>query len=362
MADYTKSPTLPSSEDALVSRLYGAFWGYFLGDALGVPSHGYATNRQLHKDYGWISDLVAPKYPHPESSLFRTRYEVLNEKNDILHGRAEDWRRPGTHFHQNLEAGDNALEARLAQLLIKRIVEDGDYIEENCREDFLDFMLTPGRHNDTYIPTAYREFFYNYARGKAIDACAEQSTRSGALALTLPLLWLKWHNPVAAAKAMKQRIALTHAGSSIVRTAELLCNIHWSLFQGHSLEETILERERNNHPHPYVNYPFRRWIANLKDEEVAFKQLRNGSDTDDAVPLAFYLALKYQNDTEAALIANANLGGETCNRGAILGSILGAANGAEDLPGELVEKLTQFEELDKLSEAFIALCLRPVKR
>ncbi len=359
MAVSTEETRLPpSADEALISRLYGAFWGYFLGDALGVPGHGYSTNRQLFKDYGWIGELVAPKFPHPESSLFRTRYEVINEKNNILHGREADWQRPGTHFHQHLKAGDNALEAQLATLLIRRITEDGQFNDEHCRDDFLDFMLTPGRHSDTYIPTAYREFFSNYARGKALESCAESSTRTGALALSLPLAWLNWHNPVAAAKSMKQRFSLTHAGASLGRTAELICSIHWALFDGYSLEETILDRERRNHPHPYVNYPFRRWITNQSDEEVAFRHLRNGSDTDDAVPLAFFLALKYQGDTEAALLANANLGGETCNRGALIGSLLGAANGVEDIPGELVQSLTAYEELDQLSESFVPLCLR----
>lgn len=47
----------------------------------------------------------------------------------------------------------------------------------------------------------------------------------------------------------------------------------------------------------------------------------------DSMPLALFLAYKYADDTGAALLANANLGGEACYRGAMLGALLGANNG-----------------------------------
>ena len=50
----------------------------------------------------------------------------------------------------------------------------------------------------------------------------------------------------------------------------------------------------------------------------------------DSMPLALFLAYKYADDTGAALLANANLGGEACYRGAMLGALLGANNGFAD--------------------------------
>ncbi|WOO42811.1 ADP-ribosylglycohydrolase family protein [Rubellicoccus peritrichatus] len=346
-----------SSQVAFTSRLYGAFWGFFLGEALGVPGHGYSTARQLRNDYGWINDFVQPRFPHPESSLFRTHYEVINEKNNILHGRDVEWRKPGTHYHQNLLPGENALEAKLAALLIESICTQGHYDEEAYRELFLDFMLTPGKHSDTYIPTAYRDFFAKYARGKAIDSCADESMRVGGLMQALPLIWLTPYEPEKSAKAMRQRLALTHPGHALSNSAEVLAQVFADLFNGVSIETALLTNLREKH-HPYLNYPFRRWIDNHSDEDVAFKHLRTGASIDDAMPLVFYLVLKYNQDTEAALLASANLGGETCGRGAILGALLGAANGCEDIPGELVQKMAHFDELEALSERFVNLELK----
>ena len=47
----------------------------------------------------------------------------------------------------------------------------------------------------------------------------------------------------------------------------------------------------------------------------------------DAFPAALYLAWKYAKDFSGGIIANANLGGDNCHRGAVVGSLLGAANG-----------------------------------
>jgi ADP-ribosylglycohydrolase len=45
----------------------------------------------------------------------------------------------------------------------------------------------------------------------------------------------------------------------------------------------------------------------------------------DAFPAALYLVWKYAQDFSGGIIANANLGGDNCHRGAVVGSLLGAA-------------------------------------
>ena len=44
-------------------------------------------------------------------------------------------------------------------------------------------------------------------------------------------------------------------------------------------------------------------------------------------PAVLYLAARYPDDFEAALVANTNVGGDNCHRGAVLGAMLGAALG-----------------------------------
>jgi len=71
------------------------------------------------------------------------------------------------------------------------------------------------------------------------------------------------------------------------------------------------------------------------------------------VPSVLYLAAKYGNKIQEALLANAMCGGNTTHRGAVLGVILGAAFGMGSVPEELVGGLSANEELKKEIEAFV---------
>jgi hypothetical protein len=58
----------------------------------------------------------------------------------------------------------------------------------------------------------------------------------------------------------------------------------------------------------------------------------------------------------AALLANANLGGDNCNRGMLLGSVLGAVLGRSGIPADLVEGLVRGEEVLASLGKFSGLC------
>ena len=60
---------------------------------------------------------------------------------------------------------------------------------------------------------------------------------------------------------------------------------------------------------------------------------------EDSIPATVYLALKYHDDFRTGLIVNTNLGGENAGRGAILGALLGAANGLEAIPAAWISGL-----------------------
>jgi hypothetical protein len=51
------------------------------------------------------------------------------------------------------------------------------------------------------------------------------------------------------------------------------------------------------------------------------------SPTEGALPAALYFALKYSGDYERAVVANANVGGDSAARGVVIGMLLGAADG-----------------------------------
>jgi ADP-ribosylglycohydrolase len=53
-------------------------------------------------------------------------------------------------------------------------------------------------------------------------------------------------------------------------------------------------------------------------------KIGKASPTEGALPAALYFALKYKGNIEEALIANANVGGDSAARGIVIGMLLGS--------------------------------------
>jgi ADP-ribosylglycohydrolase len=309
-----------------------------------MPGHGYHNRVNLQRDYGSLVQYVAPRHPHPESNLYRIHYAHETPQGDILHDRASAWKRPGTHFHHLLQAGENTLMLQLARELAGTIAEQKAFASALYSQRFLDFMLTPGRHRDTYVPENLREFFQRHDRGRDAGQCGVDSLHLGGVCIALPVMLFYFRRRYEAYKAVREALQLTHRGEPIALVADLIFEIFAHVLQGWPIHTTIYEkigRER----FPALAYPFRRWIeSNRSDEEVVERDLNTGPHIENSVPLTIYLALKYSGDLEAGLAANAMLGGDSCHRGAVLGALLGAANGCESIPVEWVEGL-YFREL-----------------
>lgn len=343
-----------TSQVPFISRFYGAFWGMFVGDALSAPTHGYTNRQRLHDDYGWINGMTRPKNPHPESTLFRTQFQVVPGKNDILHGRDKEWRTPGTHFHQHLEPGDNTLIMQLAAHLGQCLLDCDGFDAAQYQGRYLDFMLNPDSHNDTLIPAGHLAFFENYGKGREISKCARESFCIDGLASGLPII-LYYHQDVRKAQMkLREFLALTHKGEPLARTADLICELICLLLKGHDLEEALFDIIKEERGHPALNFPYRRWRDLHDDEGVIGNHIKIASHIDDAIPVIIYLAIKYRDDVGQALAVNANLGGATCQRGAIIGAIMGAIHGCEELPGEWVSEITEYGRLDALCDNMIA--------
>ena len=119
-------PIIPGPKD--VSRCQGALYGLYIGDALAMPVHWYYDRAAIKRDYGMVRDYLAPKNPHPDSILWRSSYRPINEKADILHEQIQYWGRPGVHYHQFLQAGENTLNVKLCRELIGSIMRMGDIV------------------------------------------------------------------------------------------------------------------------------------------------------------------------------------------------------------------------------------------
>ena len=314
--------------------LHGMVWGSFIGDALAMPVHWYYDRAALHRDYGIVRDYLPPRNPHPGSILWRSEYTALNARGEILHDQAQYWGRRDIHYHQFLRAGENTLNLQLAKVLMESLVARGSYEPDGYLQRYTEFMLTPGQHRDTYVEECHRKFFTAYARGAAPRKCAGSDIHIGGLAHVGILCAFLASDTKAARAAVREHITLTHRSDGVLAAGDALAQILCDTAAGGDLRTAIFQHGAD-------------WFSKRKaeqwsrepDEVVIGHRVSPACYIADAFPASLYLAWKYAGDFESGVIANANVGGDNCHRGAVVGALLGAAVGESGIPPRFIGEL-----------------------
>jgi ADP-ribosylglycohydrolase len=301
---------------------YRALLGSLVADAVAMPVHWYYDRAALARDYGTISGYLAPKNPHPDSILWRSAYTPINAKGEILHDQAIYWGQRGIHYHQFLQAGENTLNFQLSRILHDQTLRQGHYDADAWLETYIDFMLTPGRHRDTYVEEYHRHFFTNYARGRKPRSCGCQDVHIGGLVPVPALFDALDLDPSKLRKVVQEHVGLTHQDKDVLRAADVLVRILIAVRAGRSLRESILEEG----PDWISSAKVFRWLRE-PDQVVVGQRLSPACYIPDAFPASLYLAWKYADDFSAGICANAQVGGDSCHRGSVVGALLGLANG-----------------------------------
>lgn len=306
-----------------MERLHAGYEGSLVADALAMPGHWYYDRAALQQDYGTLDHFVAPRNPHPGSILWRSRYETINARGDILREQAQYWGQREIHYHQFLAAGENTLNFKLAAELYSMVRERGGYDADAWLNRYIDRMLEPGWHRDTYLEEYHRAFFNRYAQGKTPRKCGISDEHIGGLATVPALVAALGGLPLdEILRTVKEHVGLTHAHANVLRAAATLTRLLVAVAAGDSLREAM-QREAGD------------WISGTKaeswknqpDQHVIGARFSPACYIAEAMPAALYLVWKYHDDFTAGITANAMVGGDNCHRGAVVGSLLGAACG-----------------------------------
>jgi ADP-ribosylglycohydrolase len=301
------------------------FLGALVADALAMPVHWYYDRLSLRRDYGRVDHYVAPKNPHADSILWRSKYTPPNARGDILHEQAQYWGRRGVHYHQFLAAGENTLNLLLAVELVEQVRAREGYDADAWLAHYLDFMLTPGRHRDTYVEEYHRAFFTNYARGKKPSKCGVADVHIGGLAPVPALVAALGPDATALREIVQTHVGLTHQDPGVLAAADVFTRVLVRTLAGEALR-TVIESEATD----WVSASKMSVWALESDEQVIGARLSPACYIKDAFPAALYLAWKYAGDFDAGVIANANVGGDNCHRGVVVGALLAANHGVPE--------------------------------
>ena len=330
-------------------RASTALKNLFVADALAMPVHWYYNPLDIEKAFpGGISRLeAAPEY-HPASimSLHSTakggrgeqtshgrQREIVGEV--ILKGRRKYWGVTHQHYHRQMQAGENTLNAHCARVVMRTLQANaGRYDKQSFLDDYIDFMTAdPPRHPDTYAESYHRGFFANLESGKEKDRCGavtHDTLSIGGLVTIAPLVLSERLHGIPLIEVQKhclEHLFLTHPDKELGH----ICAVYVELL------DALLFRDQAQSPHDLLARAAKASIGldlpalfkkNHDDRYVVGSLFSTACYISGSWPSVLYLAYKYAAEPKQALLINTNLGGDNVHRGAVLGVVLGLINAA----------------------------------
>jgi ADP-ribosylglycohydrolase len=345
----------------LKDRASGAVMGAFIGDALGVGPHWYYDLAEMRRDYGeWIDDYTDPK---PD------------------------------RYHAGLKAGQLSQPGIILAMLLRSVVENGGYNEADfCRRldeelfPLLDGtpMSGPGGYTSQSIREAWRKRVEQGKSWKETGTHAD-TTEAAERALVLAARYAKV--PAKVAQTVSSNCLLTQADEAIVSMTTAYCCVLALLVNGEKLDPLLsdklmdlvqagalpfhavtsgtLELPKRGDREPSRAGRFSSPDALLTASYMAEAALDSGIQIEPAwkvsivygmpcaiyhqLPIAYYLAARFYDDFEQAVLYALNGGGQNQARCILTGALVGAQVGLSGIPRRFLDGLENAAELTSLT-------------
>ncbi|MBE7708334.1 MAG: ADP-ribosylglycohydrolase family protein [Cyanobacteria bacterium SIG27] len=178
---------------------------------------------------------------------------------------------------------------------------------------------------------------------------------SGGLMRVAPIGLKYYKDPEFAFKIACKCAAMTHGNPDGFLPAGVFAGIIAYLTQGEDLNTAILKASEilikyKNHQNTLEKITFAKQQLDIDSKDpFAIAKIGKGWVADEALGIAIYCALKYENDFTNGIIASINHGGDSDTTGAITGNILGAKLGAETIPENWIKNICLSDEIKMLS-------------
>lgn len=218
-------------------------------------------------------------------------------------------------------------------------------------------MTQPGSHNDTYASTCHRMFFANmFFKSLPAKDCPDNDghnvdTIDGLILPTIAALATagqKGSSVEEIEKAAAECAAVTRKSSVLEQASKSWGRLVATALLADTDDEVV--EELNKCAQRFgIREPPRPDRADTMTACYLFQ----------SVPSLLDMVAKYMPgcDVWKALLANANVGGESVHRGSILGTVLGARSGDHSLPAQLKDGLYHQSQLEQEIENFVQAVL-----
>jgi ADP-ribosylglycohydrolase len=347
---------------SVTDRAAGAVVGALIGDALGLGPHWYYDLTSLRKDYGqWISGYTDP-----------------------LPGR----------YHAGMKAGQLSQTGLILVMLLRSVLEKGEY-QEGDFTDRLDRELLPhldgtpmqgpGGYTSQSIREAYRrrvqlKLGWNQTGGHADTT--EAAERAIVLAARYAL------HPRKVAETVTSNCLLTQSDEAIVAMTTAFNCVVALLVSGEKLDTDLSDKlmvqvktgqlpfhavTGNNLSMPRPGEPDPPRIGKFSSPDALLTPSYMAEAAQDPnirieppwrvslvygmpcaiyhqLPAAYYLAARFPDDFESAVLHAINGGGQNMSRACLTGALVGAQVGLSSIPERFLTGLEDGAELVLLAK------------
>jgi ADP-ribosylglycohydrolase len=349
------------SEEAFRDRAAGAVMGAFIGDALGLGPHWYYDLNELRRDYGeWIDGYTDPM--------------------------------PG-RYHEGMKAGQLSQAGFILKLTLRSLVERGRYTEEDfCRRMDVELFPQlngepangPGGYTSQSIREAWRR---RVEKGLPWGQTGGHADTTEAIERTLAIAVRYALDPGRLASAVSRNTVLTQADDVVVSMTVAYGAVLALLVQGNRLDPDLpgklmklvkdgvlpfhaVTRDGFKAPRPGDPDPPRVGRFASPDALLSPGYMATAAADPDIriepawkvslvygmpcaiyhmLPAAYYLAARFHDDFESAVLNSLNGGGQNQARTILTGALVGAQVGLSGIPARFLDGLEEGEALLKLA-------------
>jgi len=349
------------SNENIQDRACGAIMGAFIGDALALGPHWYYSLDELHRDYGtWIDDYTDPK---PD------------------------------RYHAGLKAGKLSQAGFILTLMIRSLNEFNGYDKiDFCRrmDDELFPLLdgTPVSGPGGYTSQSIREVWRQRVQQKfSWEQTGSHADTTEAIERTLAIAVPYALHPEQFAAAITENTLLTQSDETVVSMTVAYGAVLSLLVQGHVLDTELSNKlmalvkngslpfhtvTRDNYQAPRPGDPDPPRVGRFASPDALLTPSYMASAAADPeiriepawkvsiiygmpcaiyhqLPAAYYLAARFHNDFESAVLHAVNGGGQNQARAILTGALTGAQTGLSGIPKRFINGLEDSASLSKLA-------------
>jgi len=348
-----QSETLSTSD-----RAAGAMLGAFIGDAMGLGPHWYYDLAEMRRDFGpWIDGYTTPKPEH--------------------------------RYHAGMQAGDLSQSGLIMLELLRSLAECDGYEADDFTRRLDDEILAKFDGNPFHGPGGYTNHSIRQTWQARLDGkkwgdaggnadTSEAAERCGILAACFAA------DPCVAARSAYENAKLTQTDPLVLQHSVAFASVIAAIIRGEAFDRELSDKLMKLVESGEIPFTSPTSIASSKRTPGAdpfgfaspdalllpswITQAANDPGTRIApawkvslvygmscaipfvLPCAYYLAARFHDDFESAVLHAINGGGQNMARACLTGTLVGAQVGLSGIPSRFIDGLTDGEEIVALAK------------